>query len=85
MFTIFFKSTVHISFLERGETLDHKTYIDQCLKPMLSTFKKERPLAGLKNMKVLHDNARAHVHKNVINLLNTESIAIIDHLPYSSM
>ncbi len=50
---------------------------------MLSTLKKERPLAGLKYMKILHDNAQSQVHKNVINFLNNEGITIIDYLPYS--
>ena len=60
MFTIFFRSTgvVHISFIKKGETVDHEKYIKNCLKLMVTTLKKERKLTGVKNMKILHDNAR---------------------------
>ena len=34
-------------------------------------------------MKILHDKAQPHVHKNVINVLDNVGIAIIDHPPYS--
>ncbi len=34
---------MHISYLERGKTIDHKTFIDKCLEPMQSTLKKKRP------------------------------------------
>ncbi len=42
-------------------------------------------MVGLKNMKILHDNAGSHLHKNVNNFLNTERKAIIDHTHYSPL
>ena len=43
----------------------------------------ERPTTGLKNMKILHDNAKPHVAKIVKTYLQNEGITIIDHPPYS--
>ncbi len=85
MFSIFFKSTgpLHIDCMDKGVTIDHKYYIDNCLKPTLATLKQQRPTSGLKNMKILHDNAKPHVHINVKNFLEQEGITIIDHPPYS--
>ncbi len=52
----------YIKFRKRKEyTVYHKTYINKFLKPMLSTLKKGRSLAGLKTMKILHDDAIPHV------------------------
>ena len=40
MFTIFFKSNgpVHVSYLEKGQTIDHSKYIESCLKPLVNTI-----------------------------------------------
>ena len=39
MFTLFFRTSgvVHISYLDKGKTKDHQTYIKDCLKPLVST------------------------------------------------
>ena len=34
-------------------------------------------------MKLLEDNARAHIHSDVINYLTEEDINIMAHSPYS--
>ena len=67
MFTIFFRTSdvVHISYLDKGKTIDHQTYIKDCLKPLVRTLKEQRPMDGTKNLKFHHDNARPHVHKGV--------------------
>ena len=85
MFTIFFKSdgVVHISYLDKGETIDHKKYLTSCLKPLVSTLNKRRPISGTKNLKFHHDNARPHVHKSVITYLKSKEFIIMDHPPYS--
>ena len=41
------------------------------------------PKSGTKNLKILHDNARPHVHKNVNNFLTEHGIDTIQHPPYS--
>ena len=61
----FFKKSgvVHLCYLESGKNINHVTYIDDCLKPIVKVLKKERPFTGAKNIKSHHDNARPHVHK----------------------
>ena len=85
MITIFFKSTgpLLIDVMESGKTIDYKYYLDICLKPLVESIKLDRKTSGTKNIKLLHDNARPHVHKDVKNFINSEGIKIIDHPPYS--
>lgn len=85
MFSIFFKSNgvVHISYLDKGKTIDNKSYISNCLKPLVSAINKQRPIYGTKNLKFHHDNARPHVHSNVIKYLNDQNFTIMDQPPYS--
>jgi len=40
-------------------------------------------VSGLRNFRLLHDNARPHVHSNVRNYLQEKGIKLIDHPPYS--
>ena len=67
LFTLFFRTSgvVHISYLDKGKTIDHQTYIKDCLKPLVRTLKEQRPMDGTKNLKFHHDNARPHVHKDL--------------------
>ncbi|CAF3678135.1 unnamed protein product [Rotaria socialis] len=44
---------------------------------------KQRKSAGTKGIKLLHDNARPHIHSDVINYLTEEGINIMAHPPYS--
>ena len=85
MLTVMFKSTgpLLIHCLDKGETISAQSYIEYCLKPVVSAIEKQRPTSGTKNMKILHDNAKPHVAKVVQEYLNNEGIAIIDHPPYS--
>ena len=65
--TILFRSSgvVHVSYLDKGKPLNHQTYINECLKPLVNTLKEQIPKCGTKNQKFHHDNARPHVHKSV--------------------
>ena len=85
IFCIFFKRSgpMHISYLERGETIDHKSYLNCCLKPIIKELIRRRPIEGAKNMKFHHDNARPHVHQAVITFLNDNKLILMDHPPYS--
>ena len=85
MFSVFFKrdGPVHISYLKRGKTIDHKAYIDDCLKPLVKTLNQRRQTLGTKNLKFHHDNARPHVHSNVIKYLKSKDFIMMDHPPYS--
>lgn len=85
LFSIFFKSTgpVLIHYLERGQTVDHRYYIDYCLKPLINNIRKQRPSCGVQGIKLHHDNGRPHVHKDVSNYLESEGITIVRHPPNS--
>lgn len=85
MICVFIKTTgpmlVHV--VHKGHSIDNTYYIQNCLSPLIDNIKMQRPTSGTKNMKILHDNARPHVHENVKNFLNFNGINIIDHPPYS--
>ena len=69
MFSIFFRTTgvVHIDAAGKGETIKNQYYIKNCLKPVVKALEIGRHKSGTKNLKILHDNAQPHVHKNVNN------------------
>ena len=85
MVCLFFKTTgvVLVSYLESGKTINHETYIDYCLDPLIKELYKIRPIDGVKNIKLHHDNARPHVHQAVKSYLKDNSLHTIDHPPYS--
>jgi histone-lysine N-methyltransferase SETMAR len=85
MFTIFFRSTgvVFVDCLESGKTICARYYRDKCLKPVFQKVTEQRVISGVKNMKILHDNAKPHVAKIVKTYIENEGIITIDHPPYS--
>lgn len=85
LFSIFFKSTgpVLVHAMERDQKIDRFYYINRCLKPMIKELNRQRPSSGLKNMKLLHDNASSHYHKDVFDYLKEEGLNLLPHPPYS--
>ena len=85
MITVFFITTgpVLIVCMEKGQTINAKYYIKNCLKPVIACLEEQRPTSGARNFKILHDNAKPHVAKIVKTFLESEGITIIDHPPYS--
>ena len=85
MFTFFFKSDgpMHVSYLERGKTVDHTAYIESTLKPLVESIKTARPKCGTKNLILHHDNARPHVEGTVIDFIIEQDMTIMEHPPYS--
>ena len=83
--SIFFKSNgpVLIHCVDEGKTIDHNYYIEICLKPVVKEIWKQRRSAGTKGINLLHDNARIHIHSDVINYLAEEDINIMSHPAYS--
>ena len=53
------------------------------MSPAFERLKQQRPKSGLNGIKLLHDNARPHVHSGVDNFIRSEGVTIIDHPPYS--
>ncbi|CAM4982674.1 unnamed protein product [Rotaria socialis] len=76
LFCIFFKTTgpVLIHHVERGQTIDHDYYINNCLQPLVNEIKRQRPSSGTHAIKIHHDNARPHVHKDVSTYLESQGI-----------
>ena len=68
--------------LDRGKFIENKYYLNVSLKSLIKSLKSERPISGTKNIKLLHDNAKPHVHINVKNYINSQC-KLIDHPPYS--
>ena len=85
LFCIFFKTTgpVLIHRVERGQSIDHHYYINNCLRPLVNEIKKQRPSSGTHAIKLHHDNANPHVHKDVSAYLESEGITIMPQPPYS--
>ena len=85
MFSIFFKSTgaLHISYMDNGKTITANAYIEDSLKPLFKAVARQRPKSGLEKIKLLHDNAKPHVARSVLDYLNDQKVGLIDHPPYS--
>ena len=85
LFSIFFKSNgpVLIHRLERGETVDHDYYIDNCLRPLVDELKRQRPSYGTRGIKLHHDNGRPHIHEETCAYLRSEGLTVIPHPAYS--
>ena len=64
LITVYFKSTgmVFVDVMEKNKTIDNRYYIQKSLKPAFIELKRQRPTSGLKNVKLLHDNASPLVH-----------------------
>ncbi|CAF4211367.1 unnamed protein product, partial [Rotaria sordida] len=74
---------VFIHHLERGQTIDHQYYINNCLRPLVDEIKRQRPSYGTRGIKIHYDNARPHVHEDVSSYLESEHLTIIPHPPNS--
>ena len=53
--------------VDEGKPTDHNYYIENCLKPVLKEIWKQRKSSGTKGIKLLGDNARPHIHSNIIH------------------
>ena len=85
MVCIFFRTSGVdlITYWDRGGCVDHKTYIDDCLKPLVRLIKTSRKTLGTKKLKFHHDNARPHVHQAVITYLKEQGFTLMGQPPYS--
>jgi len=81
LFSIFFKSNgpMLIHRLERGNTVDHHYYINNCLRPLVDELKRQRPSYETRGIKIHHDNGKAHVHKETCAYLRSEGLTVIPH------
>ncbi|CAF3751889.1 unnamed protein product, partial [Rotaria magnacalcarata] len=75
---------VLIHCVDEGKIIDYNYYIENFLKLVIKELLKQRRSAGTKGIELLHDNARPHIHSDVINYLTEEGINIMPHPPHSS-
>ena len=59
-------------------------YVENCLKPIVKETWKQTRSTDTKDIKLLHNNVRPHIHPDVINYLTEEGMNIMAHPPYSS-
>ena len=65
--------------VERGRTIDHCFYIDQCLRPLVDEIQPQRPSDGARGIEIHHDTGKPYVHKDVVDYLESEGLTIIEH------
>ncbi|CAF1523449.1 unnamed protein product [Didymodactylos carnosus] len=65
--------------IERGQTVGHHYYINQCLRPLIDEIKRQRPSHGTRGIKIHYDSGRPHVHKDVTDYPESEGFTIIQH------
>ncbi|CAF1452195.1 unnamed protein product, partial [Rotaria sordida] len=74
---------VLIHKVDKGKTVDHNYYIENCLKPIINEIRKQEKSARTQCIKLLHDNSRPHTHRDAVNYLTEEGIEIMPHPPFS--
>ena len=70
--------------MKKGIIITEKYYKVVVLKKLKKYYQKQRPVAGFKPVRFLHDNAPVHTSAIVINVLQNENVIVISHSPYSS-
>ena len=74
---------VLIHAFEKENTVDNVYYSENCLSPAFESIKRQRVSSGLRGIKLLHDNAKPHIHFNVRKFIESNGVIEIDHPPYS--
>lgn len=85
LYSIFFKANgwILVHALAKGQTLDYSYYIKNCLQPVVKELWRQRPKTGPKGIKILHDNARAHVKQEVTDYIKDQKLQLMPHPAYS--
>ena len=85
MVSIFFRTSgvEHITYWDKGQSVDAESYIEDCLKPLVRSLNRQRKQSGTANLKFHHDNARPHVAQSVTEHLEQQKFIIIEQPPYS--
>ena len=84
-FCIFFRSTglVHITYVDEGRNVDREYYIRNSPAKVISLKNNDRLNSGSSHVRLLHDNARPHIAKNVKIYFKMKGIKTIRHPSYS--
>ena len=70
-----------IHHVERGHTIDHEYYINNCLQSLVEEIKHQRSSYGTNHILLHQDNGTSHIHGHVSNYLTSKGITIIPHPP----
>jgi len=85
LYCFFFRASgwVALHALDKGQTLDHEYYIDNCLSLVVKAVRKDRSNSGMRGLSLLHDNAKPHASSKVLDYLRGEGFQLMPHPPYS--
>ena len=83
MYAIFFsmQGPVIQSAVPKGKGVTGKFYRDTVLNKLKSYYTKRRQKSGIKNIRLLHDNAPSHKAGIVTEFLQREKVTILPHPP----
>ena len=82
---IFFDSkgpVLHIP-VPKGRSITGKFYRESVLTQLVDFYQKRRLRTGVRSIKLLHDNAPAHISTMVQEYLKESGLDVLDHPPYS--
>ena len=85
MYAVFFSTqgpAIQIA-VPKGKDVTGKFYRDKVLKKLKRYYSKRRPKSGIKNIRLLYDNAPAHKARIVTEFLQQEKVTVLPHPPYS--
>ncbi len=84
LYAIFFTDTglgVQIP-VPKGRSVTGRFYRDVVLKRVEKYFVKRRPKTGIRNVRLLHDNAPAHTSAIVTQFMRSKKVTVLPHPPY---
>ena len=67
--------------VKKGKSITGKYYKDVVLKKLKKYYQKRRPATGFKHVRLLHDNAPAHIPAVVTAFLKKEKVTVLPHPP----
>ena len=67
----------------KGRTVTGTFYKNVLLKKLKAQFKIRRPVAGLKYLRLLHDDVPAHKVRVVTEFLESEKVNVLPHPTFS--
>ena len=85
LYAIFFDSKGPVPQIPdpKGSSVTGKIYRESVLTQLVDFYQKRRPRAGVRGIKLLHDNAPAHKSATVQEYLKESGLDVLDHPPYS--
>ena len=67
----------------KGSSVTGKFYRESVLTQLVDFYQKRRPHTGVRDIKLLHDNAPARKSTTVQEYLKESGLDVLDHPPYS--